>query len=511
LAFALRRRPAPSIKKLLLALAVVAVSLLFVLAIQTARFSSRQVEAPPAQPLAFNVDDAAERLATAITFPTISHQDSPQPEPFDSFAQFLLDSYPRVHAALGRETVNRWSLIYTWPGADAQLPPILLTAHLDVVPAESDAKWTHPPFAGRIADGFIWGRGAMDDKVGVLAILEAVEALLAAGHQPRRTIYLAFGHDEEVGGRHGARALSALLAQRRISPAYVLDEGGAVLGGVFPGIGKPVAVVGIAEKGYLTLELAVEGEGGHSMRPPRETTIGILASAIQRLQSQPFDADIRGATKSLFDFLGPEMPLLQRLAFANLWLFEPLLERRLGSSATTDATIRTTLAPTVIQAGAKENVLPARASALVNLRLLPGDTIAAAIEHVRKAIADPRVAITAGNAFEASPVSDPNAASFSLLARTIRQIFSEALVAPYLVIGATDARYYVGISANVYRFLPLRANDEDLRRMHGRDERISIENYGEAIRFYAQLIRNSDTDASERLPPNRGGELERSQ
>jgi carboxypeptidase PM20D1 len=481
-------------KKALLAAALVLGLLFAVVALQTARLASRQIDPPPAVPLAIDPQAAAARLAKALTFRTVSYQSPVQFEPqaFHDFHAFLRSAFPRAHAALQQETVSEFSLLYTWPGSDPTAAPILLTAHMDVVPVENEATWSHPPFAGRIADDHIWGRGALDDKVGVLGILEAIESLVESGYAPQRTVLIAFGHDEEIGGAQGAARMSALLKQRKITPAYILDEGGAVLTGVIGAVVAPVATVGVAEKGYLTLELKVEAEGGHSMRPPRETVIGVLSAAIERLQNRPFPSDLRGATRSMFEYLAPEMPLAQRAMFANLWLFGALVERRLSASPGTDATIRTTIAPTMFHAGAKENVLPGTAQALVNFRILPGDSVQDTIERVRQAIADPRVVISVvGKSFEPSPVSDAGAQSFELLARTVRQIFPQAVVAPYLVIGATDARHYAEISANIYRFLPLEADSVDLSRIHGRNERISVKNYAKAIQFYAQLIRNS--------------------
>ncbi|HEV2147832.1 MAG TPA: M20 family peptidase [Longimicrobiaceae bacterium] len=472
-----------------------AVLLVGVLVARAFGFTSRQVPAEPAAPFATDTAAAAERLAGALRIPTISFSDTlaaDGPE-WAQMHAYLERSFPRVHAALRRETVGRHALLFTWPGTDPSLPPVLLAGHMDVVPVEpgTEAAWTHGPFAGEVADGFVWGRGAIDDKSGVLGILEAVEGLMAEGFRPRRTVLLAFGADEEVGGREGAARIAALLRARGVRPEWVVDEGGAVFQGMMPGLEAPVALVGVAEKGFVSVELVARGGGGHSSMPPRQTAVGILARAVSRLEENPLPSGIRGATGLLFDYAGPEMPFGMRLLFANRWLFGPLVERQLAAKPATDATLRTTTAATVFQGGTKDNVLPSQARAVVNFRILPGDSIAGVLEHVRRTVDDPRVEVRAkGFASEPSPVSSTESAGWKVLQRSIRQTFPDAVVAPYLVVGATDARYYAGLSESVYRFLPVRLTAADLARMHGTDERVGVADYATAVRFYAQLLRN---------------------
>jgi carboxypeptidase PM20D1 len=323
--------------------------------------------------------------------------------------------------------------------------------------------------------------------------LEAVEDLLSASFQPQRTIYLAFGHDEEIGGANGAGKIAELLRARSVELEFVLDEGMNIVDGVIPGIAAPAALVGIAEKGYLSLDLSVETAGGHSSIPPAETAIGIVSRALQRLDATHFPARLSGPTRRMLEFLGPEMAWAKRLALANLWLFDPLVRKQLAESPLTNAAIRTTLAPTLFNAGINEYVLPTKASAVVNLRILPGDTIAGITERVRTTIDDPRVKIAAlPIRVEPSAVSDSDAASFQLIHRTIRQAIPEALVAPALLVAGTDSRHYAGLTKNIYRFLPITLRSDDAKRYHGIDERISLQDYERCVRFYAQLIRNSD-------------------
>jgi carboxypeptidase PM20D1 len=374
------------------------------------------------------------------------------------------------------------------------LNPILLAGHMDVVPVEpgTENKWAQDPFGGRIIDGFIWGRGAIDNKSTVMGTLEAVEALLAEGFQPARTIYLAYGHDEEVGGTRGAREIAALLEHRGVKLEMVLDEGGVIADGVLPGISRPVALVGIAEKGFVTIELTARVPGGHSSLPPRHTAVGIVSAAVARLEQNQMPPRLDGPTHQMFDRVGPEFPLVQRALFANMWLTGPLLVRRLQQNPTTNAMVRTTTAPTIFQAGTKDNVLPSSARAVVNFRILPGDSVATILEHVARVVNDDRVEIKKVGRFSAEPsrLSRTDSESFRTLERTIRSIVPDALVAPYLVLVVTDARHYADLSPNVFRFLPLRLTVRDLERVHGIDERVGIGDYETAIRTYRQLFSN---------------------
>ena len=456
----------------------------------------------PAQPVVAPVPfiavpaGAADRLAGAIRIPTISAED---PAAFNSNAfhalhAYLASAFPRVHAQLRREIVAEHSLLYWWQGTDSSLKPILLMGHLDVVPVEPNTEdnWEHDPFGGRIIDGMIWGRGAIDNKSAVLGTLEAVEMLVAEGFRPARTVYLAYGHDEEVGGTNGARQIAALLQSRGVELEMVLDEGGVIGDGLLPGISGPVALVGIAEKGFVTIELSTRAAGGHSSLPPPQSAIGIVSAAVARLEETPMPPRLEGPTRQMFDRISHRFPPLQRAAFANLWLTRPLVMRKLEENPATNAMVRTTTAATMFQGGAKDNVLPSSARAVINFRILPGDSIASVVEHVRCVIDDDRVEIRVAGRFSAepSPVSATDSESFRILERSIRSIEPNAIVAPYLVVVVTDARHYRRVTHNTFRFLPLQLKATDLDRMHGIDERIGVREYEDAIRTYHQLVRN---------------------
>jgi carboxypeptidase PM20D1 len=483
-------------KKILKVLAVALLVLLAVLIARAFLLPSRQIQAQAVPPdVQVDAQAAASRLAGALRFQTISREGAGPVDPaaFVGLHQYLEQTFPRTHAALTREVVAGYSLLYTWPGKNPSAPPVVLLSHLDVVPVEAgtERSWSQLPFAGRIADGFVWGRGALDDKAGVLSILEAVEGLAAQGFQPSRTVYLAFGHDEEVGGLQGAHSLAALLEQRGVRPAFVLDEGGAILRGMVPGIEGPVAMVGTAEKGYVNVELTAQATGGHSSMPPPHTAIGEVAAAVHALEEHPMPPHVSGATRDSFETLAPEMPFVPRLILSNLWLFGPLIEKQAESDPPANARLRTTTAATMISGGVKENVLPSGARAVVNFRILPGDSVAGVLDHVRKTVGPGvKVAQEGLQATEPSPTADMTAPEFQLIQRTVAEVFPGTLVAPNLLSGGTDSKHYQRLTRNVYRFLAVPMEAKDLPRLHGTDERVGIEGYAGAVRFFARLLRN---------------------
>ncbi|MEL6922910.1 MAG: M20 family peptidase [Bacteroidota bacterium] len=480
---------------LLLALAIVC-ALAGIITYNTLRFSSRQLSVAPVEKIP--IDDAyIKRLQQAIRIPNISYEDHIDSSAFRQMNQLLATQFPLVDSLLEKKTFNEFSHLYRWAGKSAELKPILLMAHLDVVPIEAATKdnWQQEPFSGTIADDQIWGRGTLDDKGSVLGILEAVELLLAEGYRPERSIYLAFGHDEEISGRGGAAVMANYLKEQKVQLEYVLDEGMVIIDGALPGLSQPVALIGISEKGYTTLDLTVQLEnGGHSSMPPAETAIGILSDAILTLRQHPFPAHFEGPMLELIQHVGPEMSMPNKAIFANLWLFDGILKGQFAKSNSANAIIRTTTAPTVFTSGVKDNVLPSRAEAKINFRIRPGETTETVRAYVEQTINDERVQVAIANpAFSSnpSPISSTNSFGFNVLSKTIKEIFPTAILSPSLVIAATDSRYYTTVSDDVYRFFPVHLQNEDLSRIHGIDERIGVEAYKDAIRFYRQLILNS--------------------
>ena len=442
-----------------------------------------------------NVDAGvvAEHLSSVVRAPTISLQDRTQvdPRPFENLHRVLEQLYPRVHAVLKREKVNEHSLLYTWMGRNLDLEPVLLMGHLDVVPADPSTRqeWIHPPFAGEISEGYVWGRGTLDMKSTVVAILEAAEGLLSEYYQPERTLYLAFGHDEEIGGVQGAAAIAAQLEKRGVHLMAVLDEGSAIYRDILPGLNIPAALIGIAEKGHATLQLRAEGSTGHSAAPPPHTAVGILARAITRLENHPMPARLSMACL-MFDELGAFLSMNLRMLWANDWLFGGLIRKRLAAVPITNALIRTTTAATVIHGGVKDNILPGQVEARINFRILPGDRVADVMAHARKVIDDDAVQIHLPDftCWEPSPVSSIQSPIYQDLSQTIREVFPEAVVAPSLVIGATDSRYFTRLSDSVYRFSPFMVSMAEIRTIHGDNERISVESLSRMVQFYARLI-----------------------
>jgi carboxypeptidase PM20D1 len=472
-----------------------------VLLVRTGRLDRPADLVPPTSDFEPDEEAAAAHLAEAIRFATVSHEDAEHQDAvaFAGLHEWLASTYPRTHEALTREVIDGKSLLYTWVGREPSLPPLVLMGHMDVVPVDPGTEdgWTHPPFAGVVADGYVWGRGSLDDKCTVISIMEAVEALVSEGFTPSRTVYLAFGHDEELGGREGANVIAQTLEARGIErAALVVDEGGMITEGLLPGIADPVALVGIAEKGSLSLELSVRAEGGHSSRPPRETGIGILARAITRLEDEPFPAHLDLPTRRMLEAVGPRLAFARRLALANLWLFRPFVLDSLTAAPETAAMVRTTTAPTIFQAGVKENVLPVHVRAIVNFRIRPGETCETVTRHVREIVADPRVEVRQGTPFstDPSPVSDPDGPGFRLVAASARAALadSDLVVAPYLVIGGTDSRYYTGRAESVLRFLPVYVGPGDLARLHGTDERLRTADLAAGARFFHALVRGSN-------------------
>ena len=478
---------------------------LLVLIVCLRAFTVESIQPDVAPRAVWEVDAAAmlERFRGGLAIPTVSRQPGQgmDEDAFLAFRRHLARHFPRTHDQLEVELVSGHSLLFRWPGSDPSLAGTVLLAHQDVVPVDtgSEGDWVHPPYAAAVEDGFIWGRGSLDDKFGLFSIIEAVEALAEENFRPRRTLYLVFGHDEEVGGRNGAVKIAGLFAERGWAIGLVVDEGGAIAEGMVPGLDAPVALVGVAEKGYMSVLLEVDGMGGHSSAPPDQSAIGILSAAIVKLEEDRFPMRLDGATRAfLEEGIGPESSFAMRLVYANLWLFEPLVLAALDRSPMMAAMVRTTTAPTIFHAGLKENVLPARAQATVNLRLLPGESGDAVLGAVRRIVSDPRVEVSmAGEAREASPGSRTDSRAWGTVVMTIREIFPDAIVAPYLLLGGTDSRYFRELCDCVYRFLPIALEPDGLRRAHGTNERIPLAGFADGARFYRRLIENADAASLE--------------
>jgi carboxypeptidase PM20D1 len=483
-------------KKTILILLTLVVALAAILVFRAGSvFHDRQV--PPASGIVeVNLDRplAVQRFSEALTIPTVSFDDRSQFDAaaFTRFREFLASAYPLIHQNTELTVVNDYSLVYRLQGSDPSLEPVLYMGHMDVVPIEEITldQWTYPPFSGAVADGVIWGRGSVDDKFTVIALMEAVELLLSEKVRPRRTIYLAFGHDEEVGGFDGAANVARYFKDRGVRFDYVMDEGGAVIEGMMEGLDRPLAVIGVSEKGSVNLVLTVNAPGGHSSQPPEQTALGILARAIVKVEDHPFPASLDN-TYMTFEVIGTEMPFSTRLAMGNLWLLSPLVERVMLKNKDDAAALRTTTAATMASGSPKSNILPTRAIAVINFRIIPGETAETVKQRVIELIDDDRVVVTTEMATDPSPVSPTDSRGYELIASTIRGMNENILVAPYMVRGGTDAKYFYDMSPNVYRFMMLRVDPNTIRYIHGIDEHVGVDEYLEAIRFYYHLVRQS--------------------
>lgn len=436
-------------------------------------------------------------MSDAVKYKTISFgRDKPtSSKELIAFHQFLADKFPLVHRSLKREVVNKYSLLYTWQGSTPQEKPVLLLGHLDVVPVipGTEGDWKQPPYAGVVADGKIWGRGTLDNKVNIIGILEAAENMLRAGVQPQRTIYFAFGHDEEQGGIDGALEMSKLLESRGVEAEFLIDEGGLVTSGVVPGVDVPLAIIAPAEKGIVTLELKARGAGGHSSVPPKQSSIGILAAAIANLEANQFPRDF-SHTQQFLESVADEMGLVNRMVMKNLWLFKPVVMASLANDAQAQAGMRTTTAATVISGGIKANVLPIDATAKVNFRILPGETPDTVRQRVIDVIDDARVSVdfdTSGQrGMGPSPVSPTEGYGWDQITSAIRDTAApeRIVITPRLLVAATDTRHYRNLTSNHYRFTYMALPVGDLGTIHGTNERIGVKTLNDTVRFFHRLM-----------------------
>jgi carboxypeptidase PM20D1 len=440
--------------------------------------------------------EALARLGRAISFPTVCTQDYTGTDfaPFEAFIAFLAEAYPLFHKTCSLERVNRYALVYRWQGSDPSLPPMMLTAHYDVVPVEAgtEGEWTHPGFSGELAEGRVWGRGTLDIKSQLTAHMEAAEALMREGFVPQRDFYFVYGQDEEIGGRNGAYKAADYFAEKGIRLEGVLDEGGFAVSGVIKGVAAPLALIGIAEKGFCNYELTLGGPGGHSSMPPAHSALGNAAKLISRIEDKPLPPRLSPPVTQMLRNIAGEMGPAVRMAMANLWLFKPLLLGLLSKSPVTNAMIRSTFAATMAKASDAANVLPQKAQAVINVRILPGDTVAGVEAHIKKLAGDLPLSVRTLVPEEPSQVSPATGGVYRRITDLIAEIYPGVIATPYLVMGGTDARKYYRVCDNVYRFTPVLISSEEQRMVHGTNESISVSNYGRMIYFYRRFIGNFD-------------------
>uniref|UniRef100_A0A452SBC7 N-fatty-acyl-amino acid synthase/hydrolase PM20D1 n=1 Tax=Ursus americanus TaxID=9643 RepID=A0A452SBC7_URSAM len=441
-----------------------------------------------------------EALKGAIRIPTVSFS----PENLNvtalaEFGEYLRTVFPTVFKTsfIQHEVIGEYSHLFTVRGSDPSLQPYMLMAHSDVVPTPEEG-WEVPPFSGLERDGFIHGQGTLDNKNSLMAILQALELLLNRNYIPRRSFFIALGHDEEVSGHNGAQKISALLQTRGVKLAFIVDEGNFILDGFVSYLKKPFAMIAVSEKGLINLRLQVNMTPGHSSAPPKETSIGVLAAAVSRLEQTPMpNMFVSGPTKMTLQELAHEFPFPANIILSNLWLFGPLVSRFMERSYITNTLVRTTMALTMFNAGVKVNVIPPVAQAIINMRIHPAQTVQEVLDLVKNIVADSRVQFHVLNAFDPLPVSpsDHQALGYQLLRQTIQSIFPEvSTVVPGICIGNTDSRHYANLTTGIYRFNPLYLRPQSFRSIHGINEKISVQAYETQVKFIFEFIQNADAD-----------------
>ena len=468
--------------------------LLFVILIRAYMHQPDIHETNTERALVLDERKAIENLSRSIQFETISHPDYEKfdYDEFQSFLSWLEEEYFHIFKNLEKKYLGE-TLLLKWKGKDSSLDPILLTGHYDVVPVRDDADsiWQENPFSGKIDNEYVWGRGALDDKSGVIAILEAVDYLLTQDFVPNKTIYLSFGHDEEIGGRRGAGKVAEFLINEGVELEWTLDEGSFLLKDIIPGVDKPVAVINVAEKGSLTIEVIGKAEGGHSSMPSSNSSVGYLAEALLKLEDNPIPGKLEGISLGLFDEVSKQMPFQYKILFANLWLFEPVINSFLSNSPTMNAVIRTTTAPTMLSASNRINVLASEAKGTVNFRLHPRDNPETIMNFVNDLIGNENIEVkklSAGTL--ASSVSDWNADGYKVISNAVREVYGDIIVAPGLMVGGSDSKHYGKAAKNSYRFNPFPLSASELSGLHGIDERIKKEDFLNGIRSYIRIIQS---------------------
>ncbi|NCB73142.1 MAG: M20/M25/M40 family metallo-hydrolase [Clostridia bacterium] len=467
--------------------------IVLVVAVRTHRFKPHASSVESSYMQSENLS-GAQKLSKAVKIPTISHIEAENNDEaaFHSFHELLEEQFPLVHKNCEETVINKFSLVYRLkagtPNPDKK--PILITAHMDVVPVEdgTESDWTKPPFSGSIVDGTVWGRGTLDTKVHLIAALEAMERLLEKGFSPPRDIYLAFGHDEEINGEEGALKIAEHFKNKGLEFDFVLDEGGCAVTNVLGGINKPIAMVGIGEKGFANIRLSVTMDGGHASMPAPHTSLGILAKALCRLEENPFRPRLIPSTRAFLMSIGPYMTGINRMVLSNLWIFKPLFLRIFSKTNTGGALLRTTIAVTMAQGAPAPNVVPQKSSAFVNCRILPGENGEMLLNHFRKTLKGLPVELEPVALDNPSALSGCDCEAYRLIESLIGEFCGDVITVPYLVMASTDARKYEAVCENIYRFTPYIIDNEDIGKIHGTDESISVVNVNRCIDFFTALF-----------------------
>lgn len=473
-----------------LALGIVGILIIAIgtLIVRGALFKPEPVEAPDAKPVAVDEDAAVARFQRYIQCKTVSYEDWSQVDEneFQRFRDMLREMYPEIDAVCTCEYVGNTGILYRWPGKHPGNETVLM-AHYDVVPI-TEALWTRPAFEGLVTEGCVWGRGTLDTKGTLFGVMEGVRHQISEGFVPEHDIYMSFAGDEEVSG-HGAPDLVAALQSRGVKPKLVLDEGGAIVENVFPGVSCPAALIGLGEKGYMDVKLSMSGGGGHASTPPPHTAVGELAAAVVALESHPFKGALTPPVKEMFQTMGRHSSFLYRIIFSNLGLFGPLLKAMFKKSGgELNAMVRTTVAATRMEGSKAYNVMPPAASVGLNLRLLETDTMERAKAYIESVVDNPKIKVTVEGGRNASPCSTTDTEGWRHVTQAILQTWPGVVVSPYLMLAGSDSRHYTAISDTVLRFSAMTLSKEERGMIHGNDERITIKALMETVAFYVRLI-----------------------
>ena len=478
------------LKKFFLSLFVILLALLLIALLRTFMHTAAESEFIKGEVVSIDESKASENLAASIRFKTISYQDNEQfpKQEFDNFIKWASITYPEFHQAMKLEQLER-SLLFKWEGSDPTLAPILFEGHYDVVPVipGTEDLWEEMPFAGTISNNRIWGRGSLDDKSGVIGLMEAATHLINNNFQPKRTVYFGFGHDEEIGGG-GAALITEKLKNDGVQLHWSLGEGSFVNRGFFPGVNKLVAPINVAEKGIMNLMIVAKAKGGHSSTPSKRTAVTILAEALVKLEKEPLPGSLEGLSAAMFDEVSKHMPFGYRFLFANRWLFGGMIDSQMSSTPVINAMIRTTTAPTMLSGSIKSNVLPIEASALINFRLHPRDSIKSVTEHVRRIVGSDEVEVRSLGGMEASGISSWNSPGFNIVASSLDKIYGDVVSVPGLMIAASDTRHYSKIADNSFRFNPFSIVPEDMTGFHGTNESIDVDSFVAGVKTYIEII-----------------------
>ena len=460
-----------------------------VVAVRTIRFTPKPQPDISDEEITFDRDAGVEALTQLVRCKTISYNDKALEDDaeFDKLIALLPGLYPRVFETCSFDQLPDRALLFRWPGKNPGNPAVMM-AHYDVVPVNEE-NWEKPPFAGIIEDGILWGRGTLDTKVTFNGVLSAANHLIGQGFQPEHDIYFAFSGGEEVNGK-GAPNIVQYFVDHSITPAIVVDEGGAVVEGVFPGVKTPCGLIGIAEKGMMNAQYRTVSAGGHASAPKPHTPVGILAAACKKVEDHPFKAHIEGPAAKMFDTLGRHSTLLYRIIFANMWCFGwviDLLGRLSGGEM--NALVRTTSAFTQMEGSSARNVIPPEARMVANMRLNPKDSVASAMDYLRRTVNDASVEISVLESFEPSPISETNCPAWDKVACAVANTWPGCIVSPYLMVQCSDSRHYGKLSNHVYRFSAMALTAQERATIHGNNERIRLECIHKAVEFYIRLMK----------------------